>query len=100
MKCLLRIGYSEEILLPDHKEAAKLLDILSKGMLVERDYGLHRETVTIRGELEIQLHMLPASARIVATLEMEEKAEELFREKKASKVKALPNKQKQLPYKG
>lgn len=100
MKCILRINYTD-ILLPDHKDAGKILDILGKGALCDRYGGSNYDTITISGELEVELKMLKPSTRIEFSPEMEEKAESFVEKPKrpASGLKVLPNKQKCLPFK-
>jgi hypothetical protein len=97
MKCVIKIGYTE-ILLPDHKNVAKIIETLSQGVLVRRDYT-EDNTWQIEEELEVGVKMLNSKAKFKASEELQEKIDEMFAEKGSKKTrpqKALAGRQNNL----
>lgn len=57
MKCLLTIGYTD-ILLPDHKDVGKIIDLLSKGVECRKVYPGNDRGLVITNELRIEFEMV------------------------------------------
>lgn len=86
MKCILTIGYTK-ILLPDHKGVEKIIDMLSKGIVCEKDYcsDYRKPVFLLKEEVDLGFEILPSTAQFKASEEFEEKMKEKAPGKKSTK---------------